>query len=223
MIEAMSIYDDGPWTLSWDEADPGRHAFDAVEARAIIAGMTPALSDQRARLAWQEAVTSALTARFGRWTGGWAWGRDESDLGGGPVGSWCCLEHSVGTPEQTAQRADEALCEWRRWLDTLAGLFDTLTLPTHDRVAAWERAVTVLVTAVAEQTDAGDAWYQHCAQVLDWFLTHQGVPEEKRSGLVEDAIGGRFESWVAPGPELVTDIGRRIAVGVEKRRWRRAR
>src|SRR3954451_2994088 len=132
MIEAMSIYDDGPWTLSWDEADPGRHAFDAVEARAIIAGMTPALSDQRARLAWQEAVTSALTARFGRWTGGWAWGGDESDLGGGPVGSWCCLEHSVGTPEQTAQRADEALCEWRRWLDTLAGLFDTLTLPTHD-------------------------------------------------------------------------------------------
>ena len=223
MIEAMSIYDDGPWTLSWDDADPSRHAFDSVAARAIIAGMTPELSDRRAREAWQEAVNEALAVRFGRWSGGWAWGRDESDLGGGPVGSWCCLQHSVGTPEQTTQRAHDALCEWRRWLDTLAGLFDTLTMPAeppHERVAAWERAVTVLVTGVVEQTDAGDAWYQHCAQVLDWFLAHQGVPEAKRSGLVEDAIGGRFESWVEPPPELVTDIGHRIAVTVEKRRSR---
>jgi hypothetical protein len=83
MIEAMSIYDDGPWTLSWDDADPRRHAFDSVEARAIIAGMTPELPDKRAREAWQEAVNEALAVRFGRWTCGWAWGRDESDLGGG--------------------------------------------------------------------------------------------------------------------------------------------
>lgn len=108
MIEVMSIYDAEPWTLSWDEADPGRHAFDATDARAIIAGMTPDLSDRRAREPWQEAVTEALTARFGRWACGWAWGRD-GDLAGGPLGSWCCLDHSVGTPDETAQRAHEAL------------------------------------------------------------------------------------------------------------------
>jgi hypothetical protein len=218
MIEAMSIYDYVPSTLSWDDADPRRHAFDSSEARAIIAGMTPELPGRRQREAWQEAVTQALAVRFGRWTWGWAWGRDESDLGGGPVGSWCCLVDSIGTAEQTTERAHEALCEWRRWLEKLAALFDTLTLPagpSHERLAAWERAVTVLVTEVVEQTDAGDAWYEHCAQVLDWFLAHHQVPAANRGGLVEDAIGGRFESWEAPRPELVTEIGHRIATAVE--------
>src|SRR5262245_18405777 len=84
----MSIYDHVPWTLSWGDADPRQHAFDATEARAIIAGMTPELLGWQAPQAWEEAVTVALAVRFGRWAYGWAWGRDESDLGGGPVGSW---------------------------------------------------------------------------------------------------------------------------------------
>jgi len=208
-----------PWTLTWTEVDPDRHAFAADEAMAIVDGVTPKPTRRQGGAAWTLAVTQALAARFGRWIYGWAWGRDESDLGGGPVGSWCCLYHSVTTPAQTVKLAHEALCEWRAWLEKLAVLFDSLALPAgslDERTAAWERAVTELVTEVVEQTGAGDAWYRHCAQVLDWFLAHQDVAEARRSALVAEAIDGRFDSWVGPSPELLGEIAQRIAVGVEQ-------
>ena len=211
----MSIYDYRPQTLGWDEVDPSTHAFDPAEARRIIAAV--ALGEgEDAAAEWSEAMTLALEAEFGRWTYGWAWGRDESDLGGGPVRAWCCLSHSVTTPEETAERALRALSEWREWVEHLTAKFAVLALPADDRIAAWERAVAVLVTEVVTRTEAGDAWYEHCAQVLNWFLDTQGVPAAHREALIAGAIGGRFESWCAPDPGLVEDVGQRIAAGADR-------
>lgn len=118
-----------------------------------------------------------------------------------------------------ADLIESALVEWRTWLETLAARFDGLGLPAgppSERLAAWERAVTVLVTDVVTQTQTTEAWYVHCEQVLAWFLTHQGVPRDRRASLLGKAIGGRFSSWTEPGPELVTDLGRRIAAAAQQ-------
>jgi hypothetical protein len=32
--------------------------------------------------------------------------------------------------------------------------------------------------------------------------------------LVEEAVGGRFESWTGPEPELMADVARRLALSV---------
>ncbi|GGQ25138.1 hypothetical protein GCM10010187_46940 [Actinomadura coerulea] len=131
---------------------------------------------------------------------------------------WCCPSH-LPKGKTRADLIESALVEWRTWLETLAARFDGLGLPAgppSERLAAWERAVTVLVTDVVTQTQTTEAWYVHCEQVLAWFLTHQGVPRDRRASLLGKAIGGRFSSWTEPGPELVTDLGRRIAAAAQQ-------
>lgn len=200
----MSLYDYFPAGLTWAEVDPRAHPFDAAAAAAVIAAV-PWDDD------WTEGVLAALDRRIGPWTRGWAWGRGESDFGGGPVASWCCVTDSVTTPAETATRALTALREWRDWLERLVDLFATHALPAGpagERLAAWERAVPALVEEVVDRTEAGDAWYRHCAQVLDWFLADQGIADPQ---LVEQALGGRFESWCAPAESEVAALARRIA------------
>jgi hypothetical protein len=75
--------------------------------------------------------------------------------------------------------------------------------------------VAVLVTAVVEQTSAGDAWYGHCEQVLSWSLESLGVHEERTGTIVEAAIGGRFESWVGPDQGVVDDLAQKIGQGLD--------
>ncbi|MEV6902711.1 hypothetical protein [Amycolatopsis sp. NPDC051372] len=202
----MSLYDYYPAGLTWAEVDPAEHPFDAVTAAGIIASVPWAAGDD-----WTEAVLAALDRQLGPWTRGWAWARDEGDFGGGPVASWCCGAHSVTTPAETSARALAALREWRGWLERLAELFATHALPAGSpeaRPAAWERAVPVLVEEVVDRTGAGDAWYRHCAQVLQWFLAYHGIAGVR---LVEEAVGGRFQSWTAPEDSDVADLARRFA------------
>ncbi|MDX2645560.1 hypothetical protein PV341_18735 [Streptomyces sp. PA03-1a] len=163
---------------------------------------------------WADAMTRALVERFGRWALGWRWGHDEGDIGGGPVGSWCCPRDSITSPDETLTRVATALCEWRAWLADLAGRFDRYRLDSvsvEDRQHAWQRAAVRLVTHVVDRTRAGDAWYGHCKQVLAWFLARWGVPAATGEALVEEAIGGRFESWTGPEPDVVDDVVQRLA------------
>lgn len=206
ILTPVSLYDYYPAGLTWAEVDPAKHAFDAEAAAGIIASVPWAEGDD-----WTEGVLAALDRQLGSWTRGWAWARDEGDFGGGPVASWCCGAHSVTTPAETSARALAALREWRGWLERLAELFATHALPAGSpeaRLAAWERAVPVLVEEVVDRTGAGDAWYRHCAQVLEWFLAYHGIADAR---LVEEAVGGRFQSWTAPEDSEVADLARRIA------------
>ena len=162
-------YASGPWLLTWDEVDPRRHPFDADGAAEVVAELGGTVPARPAPAQpWVNDLTERLAGRYGQWALGWRWAHDEGEIGGGPVWAWCCATHSVTTPEQTLARVTAALLEWRRWLEELAGAFDRHTLD-GDRLA-WEQGVARLVTMVVDRTRAGDAWYEHCLQVLQWFL-----------------------------------------------------
>jgi hypothetical protein len=40
------------------------------------------------------------------------------------------------------------------------------------------------------------------------------VPAVTAEALVEEAIGGRFESWTGPGPDVVDDVAQRLALSL---------
>lgn len=189
--------------LTWGDVDPARHPFDP----AAVAGAIEGLPTDR--------FTKALVARYGRWACGWTWTRDNQ---GGPVTVWCCWAHPRGGMSH-AELVEAALTEWRTWLEALAARFDALAVPAgppRERLAAWERGVTVLVTEVVERTEAFEAWHVHGMLVLDWFLAHEGVPAKRRGPLLDKAIRGRFVDRHAPAPELLADVARRVAAAAEE-------
>lgn len=224
-----------PFDLTWAEADPRLHPFDSADALEAVLSLAPASrvptrpvghAADHAVISWShnegadwaDDMTRALVERFGRWTTGWRWAHDEGDLGGGPVGSWCCTRDSMTTPEETLTRVTDALCEWREWLEILAERFDRHRLDTvrpEDRPWAWERAATHLINHCVDRTGGGDAWYSHCSQVLTWFLTRWGVDEQTARARVAHAIDGRFESWIGPDQRLVTDVAERLAASLD--------
>jgi hypothetical protein len=203
-----------PYSLSWPEADPARHPFDAGSVTEAVCALAPEGDPSADPRGWVEAITRSLAAEFGSWASGWRWSVGEGDVDGGPVASWCCADHSVTTKDHTLQRIAEALAEWRSYLEDLAERFARfLPLPAerHDRLDSWERAVAHLVTVTADRTRGESGWYYHCKQVLGWFLDAAGVPAEGRAELVEHAVGGRFHSWSTPSDAEVTAVAERVA------------
>ena len=225
-----------PRLLTWPDVDPARHPFDRAAAPAVIRGLPPAArvparppgpaSDSgvirwshEAGAAWAEAMSLALVQRYGRWTCGWRWAGGEGDFDGGPVGAWCCPRDSMSTPEATLNAVTAAVLEWRAWLEDLSERFARfLPIPpgAADDVVldVWERAVAHLVTVVIDRTGAASGWYQHCRQVLGWFLSAAGIPAGRHEELLDDAIDGRFESWVEPPRPVVADVAERLAGSV---------
>ncbi|MFD6949601.1 MULTISPECIES: hypothetical protein [unclassified Nocardiopsis] len=213
-----------PFDLRWSEADPRTHPFDHASASAEVIALPPAAdvpvppagADVWAHIAWAREVgnawtqgmTRALVGRFGRWSTGWQWSRPGM---GGPVDSWCCPKHSITTPEETLERVANALCEWRRWLEELAELFEHHPVGATDREHAWERAAVLLITRVLDRTRADETWYVHCELVLTWYLTRWDVPQDTAEEWVDRAVDGRFESWIAPGNPVVREVAERLA------------
>ncbi|MFF7444720.1 MULTISPECIES: hypothetical protein [unclassified Streptomyces] len=233
-----------PYDLTWPEVDPRSHPFDSAAALDVVRGLDAASRvperpvrkpaahpdeayAEYARLCdwshsegwdWTGEMTEELVARYGRWSTGWRWAHDEGDLGGGPVGGWCCTLHSITTPGETLARVAASLCEWRDWLEYLSRRFDAYPLTASDpesRRDAWERATQHLILQVLDRTGSGDAWYSHCRQVLTWFLTRWEVHPQTAETLVEEAIGGRFESWTMPEGDLVDDVAEHLATSLE--------
>lgn len=158
-------------------------------------------------------MTLALVEHYGRWVLGWHWAMDEGG-GGGPVGSWCCPRHSITTAEETTAKVVQAVTEWRGWLEDLAERFDRYPLTglsDSDRRHYWERGAVHLVHHVVDRTGAGAAWYRHCAQVLTWFLSRWGVAHDHAERLVDEAIGGRFNSWIEPADTVIDHVAVHMA------------
>ncbi|PAZ09876.1 cell filamentation protein Fic [Streptomyces sp. SA15] len=214
--------------------DPARHPFDSASATQVVHSLGPAhrvprrpdvpLADSamsdwswgEAEL-WADAMSHALVQRYGRWVVGWRWAHDEGDFDGGPVGNWCCPPHSITTPEETLARVVAALCEWREWLETLAGWFEAYPLEladVEDQQILWERAARNLILQVVDRTGCGSGWHGHCHQVLTWFLSRWGVDPEVAEELVDQAIGGRFGSWTSPDTILVDDVAEQLALSL---------
>ena len=190
-----------PIDLTWPDVDPATHPFDPAAAAAVVAALPPAESVQ-ASSAWTDSMTTALVGHYGSWAVGWRWAPDEGELGGGPVGVWCCPPHSIGGQDETLAKVAAALCDWRAWLTELAARFAA----TDD----WHAAVLDLVSRVIARTNAGDVWYSHCHQVLTWYLTSRGVSADAAEQLVEEAIGGRFESWREPDPTVISAVAEHL-------------
>lgn len=223
-----------PGLLSWDEVDPARHPFDSESATEVVRSLGPARRvpcrpdvsfvdpamtawSWGEASTWADAMSYALVERHGRWVLGWRWAHDEGDFDGGPVGSWCCPQHSMTTPEETVARVVAGLCEWREWLESLAEWFEAYPLElaaVEDQRILWECAARNLILQVTDRTGCGSGWYRHCRQVLTWFLSRWGVAPDVAQELVDQAIGGRFQSWTGPGTVLVHDIAERLAQSV---------
>ncbi|MFF3316226.1 Fic family protein [Streptomyces sp. NPDC003035] len=228
------IVDLAPRFLTWDDVDPDRHPFDSASAPQVVRSLGPArqvpsrsdipygareMSDWswREGTPWADAMSYALAEHYGRWTVGWRWSHDEGDFDGGPVGNWCCPRDSITTPEETLDRVTAALCEWRAWLESLAGWFDAYPLAladVDDQRILWECAARNLILQVTDRTGCGSGWYGHCRQVLTWFLSRWGVAPDLAEDLVDQAIGGRFESWTGPDAVLVDDVAERFALSL---------
>ncbi|WP_327304865.1 Fic family protein [Streptomyces sp. NBC_01298] len=223
-----------PRSLTWEDVDPARHTFDGATVARTVRSLGPAhcvpvrpdvpygspamnsWSDGQAE-PWAAAMSYALVQQYGRWSVGWRWAHDEGDFDGGPVGSWCCPHHSVTTQEATLARVEAALCEWRDWLEYLAGWFEAYPLDLtgiDDQRILWERAARNVILQVVDRTGCGSGWYGHCRQVLTWFLHRWGVAPGKAQILVDEAIGGRFRSWTGPDTVVVDDIAEQLALSV---------
>ncbi|WP_406300883.1 Fic family protein [Embleya sp. NBC_00888] len=211
--------------------DPARHGFDGSSAAQVVRSLGPARcvphrpdvpfadpamsawSHGEAKL-WADAMSHALVRQYGRWSVGWRWAHDEGDFDGGPVGNWCCPRDSITAPEETLVRVVAALCEWRGWLESLAGWFEAYPLNLADveeQRILWERAARNLILQVSDRTGCGSGWHRHCHQVLTWFLSRWGVAPGVARDLVDQAIGGRFLSWTGPDTVLVEDVAERLA------------
>ncbi|MFD8978484.1 Fic family protein [Streptomyces sp. NPDC059564] len=223
-----------PYFLRWDEVDPARHPFDSESVARLVHSLGPArcvpcrpdvpfaspvMTAWRRSEAdpWADTMSYALAECYGRWAVGWRWSHDEGDYDGGPVGYWCCPRDSITTREETLARVVAALCEWREWLESLAGRFEAYPLKladVEDQRILWECAARNLILQVADRTGCGSGWYGHCRQVLTWFLSHWGVAPDDAQELVEQAIGGRFRSWTGPDTDLVDDVAERLALSL---------
>ncbi|MFG2097308.1 Fic family protein [Streptomyces sp. NPDC048612] len=228
------IADLAPRFLTWDDVEPVRHPFDSASARQVVHSLGPArrvpsrpdvpFGDTAIHAwSWSEgkpwafAMSQALAEHYGRWTVGWRWAHDEGDFDGGPIGSWCCPQDSITTEQETLACVVAALCEWREWLESLAGWFDAYPLDlteVEDQRILWERAARNLILQVTDRTGCGSGWYGHCHQVLTWFLSRWGVAPDLARKLVDEAIGGRFKSWTGPDPVLVEDVAERLALSL---------
>ncbi|GAA2789909.1 hypothetical protein GCM10010441_13850 [Kitasatospora paracochleata] len=224
------IHELSPVRLNWDDVDPARHPFDADAAVRVVrslgpAARVPSCPDRPASRAWTrdegkpwaDAMSHALIGHYGVWAAGWRWAHDEGDFDGGPVGSWCCPPHSITTADETLALVVAALCEWRAWLESLAGWFEAHPLDlasVGEQRILWERTARNLILQVSDRTGGGSGWYGHCRQVLTWFLTRWGVEPGAAVGMVEQAIGGRFRSWTGPDAVLVEDVAERLSLSL---------
>ncbi|MFI9611953.1 Fic family protein [Streptomyces sp. NPDC052023] len=223
-----------PSFLAWGDVDPSRYFFDSASAPQVVRSLGPArrvphrpdvpFGDPamwawcrgEAEL-WADAMSQALAEHYGRWTVGWRWAHDEGDFDGGPVGNWCCPRDSITTPEETLAAVVAALCEWRGWLESLAAWFDAYPLDlteVEDQRILWERAARNLILQVTGRTGCGSGWHGHCRQVLTWFLSRWGVAPDLAQELVDEAVGGRFQSWTGPDPVVVEDVAERLALSL---------
>ncbi|WP_436532631.1 Fic family protein [Actinoplanes sp. HUAS TT8] len=217
-------------TLTWADVDPDRHPFDPRTVLDVVRAVAPSdgvpppyryvprqlfdAAAEDARWKWQGEMTDGLVEHYGSWADGWTAQMAGRTADGALVSRWSGARDSITTPEETLDAVAGALLDWRTFLEDLAEIFARhLPLPTDARevVAAWEATVASLVAAVAARSGADEHWFPMCALTLKWFLAVAEVPGENRDALVDDAIGGRFFSYVSPLGSEVADTAESLA------------
>jgi prophage maintenance system killer protein len=181
--------------LHWWDLDPAVHAFEPARTAEIVE-----------RVLASAAQPSHLVAELGRSLvaehGVWVTHHISNHLvfARGPTPG---APRGTRHPDAPA-RVTAALGHWRGFLERLAEQFDGLRFDTQGLPieAATEMAASRLLPIVVDHTYAEDAWYQLFATVLCWYLESAGADFTRIHDAVERTISGRFESWVAPTPEV---------------------
>ncbi|MBM2620571.1 Fic family protein [Actinoplanes sp. LDG1-06] len=233
----MTIEPDDPRlrfnTLTWADVDPDRHPFDADAVFDVVRALAPAGGvpapyryDPRHRFDnaghderwnWQRAMTIALVEHYGDWARGWAAQTAGRTADGALVVRWSGAQDSITTPDETLDAVAGALSDWRTFLEELAELFERyLPLPADPRAAAkaWEATTASLVATVAARSGEDEFWHPVCVLALKWFLTVAEVPGEDHDALVDEAVGGRFWSYVSPLGAEVADAAESLAAAL---------
>ncbi|XTZ19044.1 hypothetical protein ACQSSU_19510 [Micromonospora echinospora] len=160
---------------------------------------------------WVDAVSVALSDRYGPWAYRWYWGPGEGERLG-----W--VTDRIPAPAEAPAFVAESLLSWRRWLDSLAERFDRflpLLDPVRagpgDLVATWEAAIAHLMRTVVARVVDDDGWQGWCRLVLRWFLTAADVPAEHAEALVDSAVDKRFDRWVPLTAADIDDVAERLA------------
>ncbi|MGW3815410.1 hypothetical protein [Streptomyces sp. NPDC005046] len=205
----------------WAHLDPARHPFlwdEEEEARlhALIRPWVPPVLSGREGW-WQgehwceRQVDAIIRERYGSWAVGWNWDYPY----GGVVNGWGHASTAVTTPDETAARSAAGLLGWRESLEWLDRRFADLAPPAEaspeDRSWHLERACVRLVTVALDSAMDG-SFPGQAGRLLLWFLTSTGMDPDDADEVVETAIGGRFESWVAPERSLIDSVGEDFAV-----------
>lgn len=167
----------------------------------------------------EAAVDRDLLHSYGAWVAGWNWSISEAG-GGGPIGAWCCADHSIlqagETAEASVDRITAAVVEWHEFVTSLSCMFSTL----HERTAdlgpqeSVEFAAAEILTLTLTRTDASDAWYATFARLLSWYLEATGWDSIDVTEAVEQVASARFDSWIAPSNEVASqtcaELGRAV-------------
>ncbi|MFC0097296.1 hypothetical protein ACFFKH_07110 [Micromonospora marina] len=217
----------------WAQVDPAPHPYDPAAAVDVVRRLAPPVPPAapafpslrpcdpiawdayrwacQQSLEWNTAMADALVREYGPWASGW---------GMGPHVTWDRWAPVVTSPEETLVLVAQELTRWRRCLEGTADRFGRL-LPSlraaagpDDTVAAWEAAITELLTATVAWVEDDDGWQGWCDRVLTWLLTAAGLPEERSATLVNRALGTRFYGRVRLSAADVADIAEHLARNV---------
>ncbi|MFT3700474.1 MAG: Fic family protein [Kofleriaceae bacterium] len=210
--------------MTWAELDPSTHPFDKDEAEVVIvqavAGFKDQFGDASVRGSVANLLQRSIVTHAGEWAAGWTWAATEPG-GGGPVNGWCCESDSVFREDDpdwrtTATRALNALIDWREYLEELAIVFAHLRAETGTMDVERElgTAIQKIIGVVVERTAASDAWYHTLETAVRWYVELAGLHatgNQTLAQIVERAVSGHFESWVAPSRENATANSQTIA------------
>lgn len=168
----------------------------------------------------EAAVDRDLLHSYGAWMAGWNWSTSEPG-GGGPIGAWCCADHSLlqagETTEVSVDRITAAVVEWHEFVTSLSCVFSKLQERTADLgpQESVEFAAAELLTLTLTRTEASDAWYATFARLLSWYLEATGWDPIDVIEAVEQVASAKFDSWIAPSNEVArqtcAELGRAVS------------
>lgn len=205
-------------SLSWEQVDPRRNAFDPTGApdslRPLVEHLLEEPDVDQRRKRFVSAVTEELIRAHGAWAVGWSFSMGEGSFGG-VVRTWCCSSHSIApdaTPSALVDLVLSSLREWREHLSGLADHFASLRPMALKDQAGLAEAIGSVLTRVMKATECEDAWYGYAELATGWFLQSLGAPVDRSERIAREALEGRFESWVEPAPDTTARVSREAAL-----------
>lgn len=201
------------WELRWLDIAPDTHVFDIALVEAQIEQIVRDEAEgEHARQRIVIAIDELVRRTYGEWAGSWIWAASS----GGPVRPYCCANHSIlpdreHDPGPTIQRIRDSLVDLRAFVEELGTLFADVHAKYLPPAVAVERAAPSIYHLVTIRTAWEDGWYGTFERALSWFAETVVYDPQQAQILVDEIVGGHFESWTAPSPDTRTTVFSEVA------------